>query len=147
MRTYDIYFQPTDVDAQANGAKPFGFGYAASVGVAGLPKLVNRWLKCLLTTRGSDVTRPDYGTEFNLLLQSNISSLEDVVDAVTLAIDACNQQIKALDRAATTPPDERLQSALLVEGVPAGESGFALRVQLRSMANATTTLSLPTLVL
>lgn len=144
MATYDIHFQivPEDEQESANG-RVFTFGYASAVGVKGPQKLVNRWIKCLFTLKGSDPLHRDYGTGFAELIGSNISRQDDFTDAMALFIDDCSKQITALDQKNFPPDDERLKSAVLSSIVPRGPDGYDVYVTLRNAAGALLTTLLP----
>jgi hypothetical protein len=139
--TYDIHFQILPADEQVS-ERVFGFGFVSAVGVRGPQKLINRWLKCLMTPQGSDPFSPTYGTGFANLIGSNISSVQDVLDAVSVFIQGCNEQIRAFDRAAFTPADERLQNATILRTI-ALDDGFQIWVGITNAAGLQTPVVLP----
>lgn len=139
--TYDIHFQILPADQQIS-SRVFGFGFVSAVGVRGPQKLINRWLKCLMTPQGSDPFSPTYGTGFPNLIGSNISSVEDVLDAVSVFIQSCSEQVRAFDRAALTPADERLQNASILK-VNAYDDGFEIWVGITNAAGLQTPVVLP----
>ena len=144
MATYDIHFQQVPADEQPySGGKVFTFGFTSAVGVRGPQKLVNRWLKCLLTAKGTDPLRPAYGTGYANLIGSNISRYQDFVDAVALAINDCNGQIRAIDRTQFPPDDERLASATITSIVPRGSDGYDVYVSIKNIAGAVITAQVP----
>jgi hypothetical protein len=142
--TYDIHFQivPEEEQEGANG-RVFTFGYASAVGVKGPQKLVNRWVKCFFTLKGSDPLLRTYGTGFSELIGSNVSRPDDFTDAVALAINDCNQQITAFDQKNFPPDDERLSSAVLTSVVPRGADGYDVYVTIKNAAGALLTTLLP----
>jgi len=142
--TYDIYYALLPELQQTHG-KLFSFIFQGAIGVRGPQKMVNRWLKCFMTTKGTDPTNLNYGTQFNSLFFSNVSKLKDIQDLVSVYIDDCNAQIKAFDRKYGLPPEERLQNATLESLLPDGVDGVAIQVLLRNQANASFPLVLPTL--
>lgn len=142
MATYDIHFQLVPAEEQTGG-RYFTFGFESAVGVRGPQKLINRWLKCLLTPKGSDPSDKAYGTGFYGLLGSNITTQQDVVDALTLFIEDCNTQMRAMDRQRLAADDERLQSATLTRVVQIDESGYEAYVLIRNTANQSLTVQLP----
>jgi hypothetical protein len=146
MPTYDVYFQPLPADKQNGASAIFTFGFKSAVGISGPQKLINRWLKCLLTSQGSDPYDSSIGTGFADLLNSNIANFEDMRDAVVLFIDDCNKQIFAWDQLYLPPSDERLLSATLVKIEPTADNvGFDAWVQIQNVANDTAVLKLPAL--
>lgn len=142
--TYDIYYALLTEEQQTTG-KLFSFVFQSAVGVRGPQKMMNRWLKCFMTTKGTDPTDLDYGTGFNALFFSNVSQIKDIQDMVSVYIDDCTTQIKAFDRKYAIAPDERLQSAVLENILPDGEDGVVIRVVLRNQSGAAFPLELPTL--
>jgi hypothetical protein len=145
MATYDIHFQlvPQAEQVYANG-RVYTFGYESAVGVKGPQKLINRWLKCLFTLKGSDLLNRAYGTGFPEIIGSNISRRQDFIDAMSLFIDDCNEQIRAFDLAQFPPDDERLASAVLTSVVPRGADGYDVYVTLKNVAGALLTVQVPT---
>lgn len=139
--TYDIHFQILPEEEQISD-RVFGFGFVSAVGVRGPQKLINRWLKCLMTPQGSDPFSPTYGTGFANLIGSNISSIQDVLDAVSVFIQACSDQIRAFDRLTFTPADERLQNAAILQVVTRPD-GFDIWVGITNAAGLQTPVVLP----
>jgi len=145
MATYDIYFAILPEAEQLDAAgRVFSFGYQSAVGIKGPQKLVNRWLKCLFTSKGSDLSNNKYGTGFPNLLGSNISRYQDFTDAVALFISDCNGQITAMDQAQFPPDNERLESATLTNVVARGADGYDVYVSLKNVAGDLLTMQLPT---
>lgn len=142
--TYDIHFQLIPPDEQGGG-KLFTFGFVSAVGVRGPQKLINRWLKCLMTPKGTDPYDLNYGTGFPNLIGSNISAIQDAIDALALFVEDCNSQVFAMDRRAFPPDNERLLSATLAKTIALGEDGFAAYVNLRNVAGETLPVMLPTI--
>lgn len=144
MARYDIHFQLVpEAEQPYSAGKVFTFGFTSAVGVRGPQKLVNRWLKCLLTAKGSDPLRPNYGTGYSDLFGSNVSRYQDFLDAVALAVNDCNGQLQAIDRAQFPPDDERLASATIASIVPRGSDGYDVYVYIRNVAGAVLTAQVP----
>jgi hypothetical protein len=96
------------------GVFRFGRSSRGVDAVAGLQSLVQSWLKCLLTTEGSDITDPDYGTGFPLLIHGNTASAEQLAATVQLAVSKATATIRRYQ--AGDPPrlsDEVLRDAVL----------------------------------
>lgn len=144
---YDIHFQLLDPKIQARTGKYLGFGYKSAVGVQGPQKLINRWLMCLMTPKGSDPREPNFGTGFMTLIGSSISNVKDAVDLAALAVEDCNQQIREADAVRLSPSDERLESAAITryEPHPSG-AGFEIYVTIRNAAGAVMPIPLPAYV-
>lgn len=132
---FDIYFQIASPELQDQG-KFFTFGTKSSQAVAGPVKLLNRWIKCLMTLRGTDASDPTYGTTFANLYTSNISTLTDLQDVVALLINDCNTQIFVQDKKNFPSPDEKLQSATIVNFAAVGKDGFSVTILLTNAAGA-----------
>ena len=144
MDTYDIHFEVLPPDQQRQG-KPFSFVYARAAGVKGAQKLVNRWLKCFLTKKGSDPISPSYGTGFSGLFGTNIGDLRALKGSIELFIDDCNTQIRALDIKNRPPADEKLASAALASLTPTGDSGIEVYIHIRNTAGTLATVALPSI--
>ena len=145
MATYDVHFQLVpEAEQPGAGARVFTFGYTTAVGVKGAQKLVNRWLKCFCTLRGTDIRDKEYGTGFPDLIGSNVSRKEDFVDAMSLFIDECSSQIKNFDQAQFPPDDERLASAVLTNVTPHESGGYNAYVTIKNVAGSLLTVQVPT---
>ena len=108
--------------------------------------LINMWLKCFLTPRGSDPINLNYGTDFTKLIGSNVRP-EDARDIVILAITDCNNQINTFQARDTTLTfTERLGSCKLVNfTVDESGPGFTAYVEMKNQANERLILNLPNL--
>jgi phage baseplate assembly protein W len=130
--TYDIHYQPVP-EGEVYGTKCFEFGYQSALKTRGLQALVNRWARIFLTPRGSDLLEPTSGTAIAGLIGNNISRLTtEVKDAVAIAIDETNAQVRSQDVEGFYPEDERLQNAYLVAYEPA-TSGFNIWVHIANV--------------
>ena len=145
MATYDIHFQIVpEAEQVASNGRLFTFGFTSAVGVKGPQKLINRWMKCLFTLKGTDLLDKAYGTGFHEIIGSNISRQQDFIDAMTLFIDDCNSQIIAFDLAQFPPDNERLGSAILTSVVPRGADGYDVYVAIKNVAGELLTALIPT---
>ncbi len=143
-RRFDLHFQALTEEEQKNTFKFLTFGKPQAVGVKGLHMLVNHWVKCFLTPKGSDPSSLGYGTEFTRLIGSSVS-VHDARDVCLIAIENCNDQMAAMQTSDTTlTPSERLGTARLLRFVPDNASpGFALYVEIKNQANERLILQLP----
>jgi len=139
---YDIHYQILPADQQVS-ARVFGFGFVSAIGVRGPQKLINRWLKCFMTPQGTDPYNPKYGTGFTDLIGSNIQSPTDVVDVISLAIQECNEQVRGFEAVNTTPLDERLASATILQILQDGDDGFQVWIGITNAAGLQTPVLLP----
>lgn len=145
MAKYDAFYNGTEEETQRL-FRFFTFGFNRSVGIRGPQKLALQWLKCLMTTKGSDPTNLEYGTDFPNLIGSNIQSMQDVRDVVLLCIQDCNDQIMRIQRDTRPDLDEILLSATLTKFDLTGADGFDAYVTVTNAKNAEVTVNLPALV-
>lgn len=140
--SYDIHFQVVPEEEQRAGGRMLSFGYTGTLGVRGPQKLINKWIKCLLTPRGSNPLNRSEGTDFANLIGANMSSVQDVRDLVVLAVGECNDQIFAIDRRTAPPADERLLSATL-SSFQALPDGFEAHISLKNVEGTVAVFPLP----
>lgn len=142
--TYDLYIKAKDPDSVV-GFKFFTTGFKRTVGVRGPYKLIVQWIKRFMTTKGSDPTNLEEGTDFPSLIGSNIVSMADIRDVVMLSIQDCNSQIEAAQRETRPDEDEQLESAVLTRFQAWGKDGFEAWVTITNVAGASVTVRLPDL--
>lgn len=140
--TFDLYFQGKEQE-NITGFKFFTSGFNRSIGVKGFWKLILQWLKRFMTTKGSDPTRPEEGTEFPNLIGSNITSMSDIRDIVLLAIEDCNAQMLTIQQQTQLAEDELLLTAVLTKFEALGDDGFEAWVTISNVANKELTVKLP----
>jgi len=88
--TYDLLLI-TFPDGFPEGKLTFNIDYTPR-SITGIQKVAQYFLKILLTTRGSDVIRPNIGTTFtNIVMRSNVSSTD------RLLISDLRDQIKSAE--------------------------------------------------
>lgn len=143
-RRFDIHIQTLPEAEQRDTFKFMSFGFESTIGVKGFQLLINQWLKCFLTRRGTDATNLDYGTPFALLMASEVP-LPDARDVVVLAIDQCNEQIYQFNKAdLDLTLTERLASAQLINFVEKpSDPGFDMTVEIKNQANERLVFNLP----
>jgi len=144
MNRFDIHIQTLPKAEQLNTFKFMSFGFNPPVAVRSFQMLINIWLKCFLTPKGSDPTNLKYGTNFTRLLGSNVTP-RDARDVIIIAIEDCNNQIKTIQaRDTTLSITERLLSATLVEfSIDNTAPGINAKVELKNVANQRLLLNLP----
>lgn len=140
MARYDLYYQALE---NPLGIKIFTTGFNRSVGVKGPMKLVLQWLKLFMTTKGSDPTRPEEGTDFPNLIGSNVKSKTDLRDVVLLSIQSCNKQISAIQKVTQPDKNETLKTAVLTKFELSGSDGFDAYVAISNLADEEITIKLP----
>jgi hypothetical protein len=133
MAGYDTHFQPIPA-VDVTGYKLFTYGFRASLKVTGPQSLVNRWVKTMMTPKGSDPLDITYGTTFASLVGGNFSSSNsDVQDVVTLAMEDASAQVRQQDIEGFYNDDERLLSATLLNYTAAAD-GFTVWIEIKNMA-------------
>jgi hypothetical protein len=145
---FDIHFQALLEQEQLATFKFVGFGYSPAIGVKGFQMLINHWVKCFLTPRGSDPTDLNNGTDFVKLIGSNLST-ENARDVTAIAVEQCNDQINVAQRDdSTLTATELLASAQIVQFVEAPSApGFHVYIELKNQANERLVLNVPTAAL
>jgi hypothetical protein len=132
---YDIHFQPVPPD-EATSTRLFTFGFRASLKVSGPQALVNRWVKTLMTPKGSNPLDKSEGTAFGRLVGANVSMRSrDIDDVLILAIEDANDQVRQQDLVGMFPSNERLANATLIEDQSRSwEDGFEIGVRIVNLA-------------
>jgi hypothetical protein len=144
MATYDIHFQPIPAD-EIHGVKSITFGFTAALKVRGAQALVNRWLKTIMTPRGSDPLYPTRGTSLPSLIGQNIDGISmDVRDVVATAVEDANSQVQDQDVEGLYPDDESLSTATITQYTET-DNGFDVWVTIKNQAGTPITLKLATL--
>ncbi len=142
---YDIHIEGVPQD-QIRRDKFLWFGDFEDrdmVAVQGIQKTVDRFLKCLLTPAGTDISDPNYGTKLTRAFLGNID-LASARQLATLAVIQAEECIRRYDVINGAPEDERLASAV-VETIEMDKaaSGFEMVVLLKNAAGTTVRVMLP----
>lgn len=143
--SYDVNIQIVPA-ADYNGMGFYSFGQKRSLGVRGLQKLVNMFVKHLLTPVGTDPVDLEYGTNLMSLVGSNVI-LSDAQEVLDLAVDRTVIAIQDWQGAeGNVPDDERLSSASVTDyiEIPDGP-GFSAQILIRNVAGEQLQIVLPTL--
>lgn len=144
MPKYDAFYTGT-AEATQHLFRFFTFGFDRSVGIRGPQKLALQWLKCLMTTKGTDPTNLEYGTDFPNLIGSNVQAMQDLQDVVMLCVQDCNEQIIAIQQKTQPDLDELLLAATLARFDRTGVDGFEAYVTISNAKNQEVTVNLPAL--
>jgi hypothetical protein len=114
MPRYSRNLQMLDPLDQETSRKLFKYADKPYQAISGPQKLVNRFLKIFLTTKGSNPLDPTQGTNFPNLIGGNVSDSADIETNIQLAIDDCSEQIKAVDSLSPRlTKDEKLEDAVI----------------------------------
>lgn len=141
---FDLHYQIATTEEQTENTRFATWGFTGTLGVKGFQFLINMWLKCFLTPRGSDPTDLNYGTDFPKLI-GKLLPLGDARDVTLLAVQQCNTIISTFQRNdSTLTATELLASAQLINFVqdPA-TSRFDAYVEIKNRANERLRLSIP----
>lgn len=136
MSRFDFHIQLVDPTDQRVRGATFAFGLGTALAVRGPQKLVNRWTKQFLTTRGTSPLHRKDGTLFPNLIGGNADA-GDAEAVVLVAIEECNERIREIDaRSPWLTADERLADATLLQydAVRPDAAEFWVRITTRSGA-------------
>lgn len=142
-KTFDIHFEGVPRN-ELNGPQGLTFGsYSRTLGVRGVQKMVNRFVKCMLTALGSDLSDPDYGTPLADAFLGNV----DKGTLRTLAFQsvvAAEAKVKEYDAEYALNDEERLAS-VRVEDVVINEAndGVVLTLTLKNVAGVAVQVLVP----
>ena len=137
MATFDVHFEGLPID-QILGGRSLTFGdYTRPVGIKGVQKMVNRFIKCMLTPLGSDLSDPEYGTALAASLIGNIDS-STLYSLATRAVATAEQKIRSYDSEYDIPDDERLASVEIDNiAIDREAPGVVIYLLLRNAAGTT----------
>jgi hypothetical protein len=126
---YDVHIETLNED-QVAGVKFLTFGdYKKSLGVKGFQKMVNRFIKCLMTPLGTDLSDKEYGTILADSLGNNVDP-GAAYSLVAQSVVAAENKIQEYDTLYEFPDDERLGS-VQVDNVVTDPSSFGVLITLR----------------
>lgn len=134
---YDVHIESIPPN-EAQGPQCLTFGdYKRVIGVAGVQKMVNRFMKCLLTPQGSDVSDSEYGTPLATSFMGNVNP-KDIFSMASHAVALAEQKIQEYDSIEGLPDNERLAAAE-IENIYVDESGpgVVLVVRLSNVSGTT----------
>ena len=143
---YDVHIEGLPADQTLN-EKFLWFGdYDVQIlAVQGIQKMVDRFLKCIMTPAGTDISDREYGTRMASLFLGNFDATS-MRQMATLAVTQAEEQIRRYDVINGAPADERLSSAVIESlELDASAPGFDITVLLQNAAGTTVRVQLPTL--
>ena len=144
MATYDIHVQPLLAEEVAS-LKCVTFGFTAALKVRGPQALVNRWMRTIMTPRGSDPLYPTRGTSFPSLIGQNIDGVTmDIQDVVNGAVEDANEQVQEQDIEGLYPENESLATATVTQYLES-DNGFEVWVTIKNLAGQAIPVRLATL--
>lgn len=135
---FDIHIEGVPY-GQIQGGRGLTFGnYPVVVGVQGVQKMVDRFVKCFFTPLGSDLTDKEYGSSVMAYFGN---AVPDVLQSVVYAsVQQCVTTLQRYDNQYDTPSNERIQSAAVEEYIEdADRTGFVIKVRLTNADGTTVT--------
>ncbi len=140
--TYDLNFLDFGIYPFPAGQITFDFGEEPTK-ITGIQKVVQIYLKCLLTPLGSDVINSSYGTQLGSMLQNpapNFSSATQALQVVQPSITSATSQVITLT--ANNPPDSALQS-VTINGLTWEQEILNLNLYLVTKAGTSAQIAVP----
>jgi hypothetical protein len=136
--SFDLHIEGVPLSL-VSGTRGLTFGdYPVHVGVRGIQKLVDRFLKCFLTPLGSDMSDKDYGTQ--LAASFGVGNIDSVSirQLVSLAVQQVEDTLRRYETEYATDTDERIASAQIQQLIPTADNdGFDVYVLISNVAGTT----------
>jgi hypothetical protein len=146
MSTFDTYIQLKPASEQVDGYATFIYGFQKHIGIRGFQKLINKFLKTLMTLEGTDLSDRSNGTRFPALIGSNVTSAQDLQDIVSTAVSKAEATLfryQSMDP--SDDPEDILQSAKMTSlVVDDNGAGFEVTILLKNQAGRALQFILPT---
>jgi hypothetical protein len=141
--TYDILLVTTPEFPV--GAVTFEYSKPTSAKITGIQKCAQFFLKALLTTKGTDLLNPAYGTDLPGLVVGSNSTLnsQELVSQITTSVNDAVTQCKALLNDTTNDLASKLDSVTIITITTPTTDGFTLNLRLVTMEGEVGNLSLP----
>jgi hypothetical protein len=139
--TYDLLMIKFP-DGFPEGQLTFNIDYTPR-SITGIQKVAQYFLKTLLTTRGSDVIRPNYGTTFtNLVMQSNVDTTDRLlVSDLRDQVRSAESQTKAA-LYNDEDPSSRLKEILIL-GMDTSKESATMYLKMATVSGETAQVALP----
>jgi hypothetical protein len=142
-RTVDINIMQ-GVNAPNKSAITLSFGSISNY-CTGIQKLIQRYTIALLTSLGSQISFPSFGTSLinTLTSTSNVYNRADLYPVFNTANAQVVESFKAYDRTITPKPDEQLAGATLTDIQSTPDGGVSIAVKLYTYATDPITFIIP----
>jgi hypothetical protein len=138
-----LHYQLLDPSQQRLGST-FVLDPANPIAVRGPQNMVNRYLKLILTPKGTDPLRHEEGTGFPYLVGGNIGKIADVQPQVLIYVQDAFEQLQVLDRRSPTlDDDERVATAELQTFRILSADHVEIFVQLTNLAGTSVSVLIP----
>jgi len=144
-KTFDIHYEGLNIN-QVAGIRAVTFGsYPRVLGVRGVQKMVNRYLKAILTPKGTNLSDRDYGTHLAAALGNNVD-LSTLGALSARAVTDAENKVREYDSEYGTDDDERLARVEL-EGtmIDEGGPGVLLSILLENVSGVKVRMLIPQL--
>lgn len=143
---FDVHIESLPADQVVNG-RCLTFGpYPRVLGVRGIYKMVERFMRCMLTPIGTHPSDRDYGTPLAAAFGGNTDPTT-LFALASQSVALASEKIQEYDSEYALPDDERLQLAQ-IERIDTDDTGpgVTVYVSLQNAAGSSITVPLPTLV-
>lgn len=105
--SYDLHIEGLP-EAEVKGSRFLSFGdYPRVQGVQGIQKLVDHFLKCLCTPKGTHLSDKNYGTTLLSMFLNNVD-VRTMRQTTVLAVQDAETQIRQFNVDNSAPDSERL---------------------------------------
>jgi len=98
--------------------------------IAGVELAIQRWVKLLLTTRGSVFGDPTAGTEFIPSVMINGGGNEEIAATFDAAVKEIDVYLRLQYEEESTPLDEQVESAILLDNWELSNGRMSLPIQI-----------------
>jgi hypothetical protein len=143
MTVYDLHFDLVDPMMQSLEGN-FAIDPRRPTGISGPQKVVNRFMKTFLTTKGSDPLHRNAGTDFPSLLDGNINNPSDVEPDVITYIEDVVEQMREIDQESKwLTADEKIETAVLTQFNATGSNTFEIYITITTVSGARVGVLLP----
>jgi phage baseplate assembly protein W len=112
--------------------------------VTGLEKVVQTFLKVLMTTQGSDPVYPNRGTQFsNLTIHANLLTSDTLLyQELIAAVSAATAQVKAILNTVSSDPGSQL-STVDVLGLDVGDDSVVMYLRVLTVNGVNASIAVP----
>ena len=131
-------------DGYPNSKLDFVFG-ATPRRISGVEKVVQIFVKCLLTSQGSDPIRPSHGTAFgNYIRYANVATFDvaEVKTMINTSVKDATDQAKAILNSVRYSKESQLDTVKIL-GISQGRDGTAINLRVLTRAGRYAPVAIP----
>lgn len=139
---YDIYIKIAQSTFETDSFS-YGLSGSPSKFTAGFYKTIFKWVKCLLTAPGSDLSDRSYGTALAIAVGGVGGDARTLEDMCILSVEQATAKIQEYQTFADLPDAELLQGVKVTEFVQERPDVIKLTVELANINNEKANLRLP----